>query len=98
MSFQELFDAADVVMSFSDTQIDESMSCSELKPCPFCGGKGQLQHTTLMQVKNRDSETAKPLRLYLCGCSDCGAETFPYSEAPEKAVDLWQKGFVFEAE
>lgn len=49
----------------------------DLKPCPFCGGKGSLDH-------HADSH------IYVIVCTECEAEG-SWTDSEEKAIANWNK-------
>ena len=60
---------------------------SDLKPCPFCGGKAEIQHT---EKRSEYGECA------FIVCTHCGAngqmvtKAWAYS-ADEKAIEAWNR-------
>ena len=55
---------------------------SELKPCPFCGGKAEIVEVTRHVTNNR----------IVVKCSRCGASTRTFSDnKSEYAIDAWER-------
>ena len=60
---------------------------TELKPCPFCGGKAEIQHT------GKNSEYGE---CAFVACKECGANSrmvnkaFKYC-ADDKAIEAWNR-------
>lgn len=50
----------------------------EIKPCPFCGGKAEIDYLWY----NRNYPGVR--------CNDCGAYVFAYN-SEEKAIEKWNK-------
>lgn len=64
--------------------IIKTIAEERMKPCPFCGGKGELTIVT----------TSNGTMKYYIGCQDkeCGCEiTNPFSSV-EDAVRAWNRG------
>ena len=64
---------------------------TELKSCPFCGGKAETE----TYRKERTLFQREKMCIYI-RCKDCGAETKAYSESPyysakEYAVTAWNR-------
>lgn len=64
---------------------------SELKPCPFCGGKAEYK--TYMSQPTLFSSSKRHI-YYICG--DCEAQTKAFREsvhysAEEKAAEAWNR-------
>ena len=55
----------------------------DLKPCPFCGGKGCVQMHVFKDV----------FKGYTFGvvCLDCCCETRQFYETEEDAIDAWNR-------
>lgn len=54
---------------------------SELKPCPFCGGKAVLLHT----------EGIYELSHFFVTCNSCGVETPRVCRTKEQACEVWNR-------
>ena len=57
---------------------------SELKPCPFCGGKAELHKVEF------SNELQVNLMVYTVACCMCNATTSYYVYA-DHAVDAWNR-------
>jgi len=55
---------------------------SNLKPCPFCGGKGRL-------LKER-FDRQRIVQVYCSKC-DCGTREYGNVYSPTHAVNVWNK-------
>ena len=58
---------------------------SELKPCPFCGGKAEIEHNEILT-----------LMFSYVVCRNCGAKTGEYRvnstySSDEKAIEAWNR-------
>ena len=62
------------------------MSNTELKPCPFCGGKAKMYAGNLLR-SDSDNEMIKVLYLR---CTSCGAKSGAYTRA-EMAKEAWNR-------
>ena len=58
---------------------------SELKPCPFCGGKAEVRCEF---EPYEDEYTRDERNLYVCGCIECGIGYSAYWQE-ELVVRLW---------
>ena len=54
---------------------------SELKPCPFCGGKAEM-------LINEYEDSRKE---YLVACTECDGMVERWREAEEEAVEQWNR-------
>lgn len=64
---------------------------SDLKPCPFCGGKGA---TEPYYYEGHDEEGSIGERVsYYTRCTKCGVST-PLMSCEESAQDAWEERFV----
>lgn len=60
-----------------DEAMDHANNCTELKPCPFCGGESNVR------------EWMHPsFRMYFVKCKGCAAEG-PWGKNRATAVNLW---------
>lgn len=50
----------------------------EIKPCPFCGGKAEIDYTCRGNYPG----------VY---CNNCSAYIFDYSYSEEKAIEKWNR-------
>ena len=62
---------------------------AELKPCPFCGGSGELLH--LQNVYHFNADNYVKWSEWKVECENCGAETSE-AGAPELVIEAWNRG------
>lgn len=55
---------------------------TELKPCPFCGGKGEI-------LKSHNCEE-RPY-LVICSNDECKASVGIFSNTKEEAIETWNR-------
>lgn len=53
----------------------------ELKPCPFCGGKGYVSDHIFKGL----------VTTYGIRCEDCGSETRQFYYSEKEAADAWNR-------
>ena len=68
----------------------------ELKPCPFCGGEGEVITQIMKIIKNRDNPLAPAVTFFFCKCKTCKASTVSPKEIAEEAITAWNSGYVTE--
>lgn len=73
-----LMNAADAIESLADGNV--LLNSKEFKPCPFCGGKPEIEKVTNHIQNNR----------IVVKCSVCGASTKTFAfEKPDLAKEAW---------
>lgn len=71
MNFEKLFEQAN----------DVDVKISELKRCPFCGGKAEMLI----------SEYEDSRKEYLVACAECDGMVERWRETEEEAVEQWNR-------
>ena len=61
-----------------------------LKPCPFCGGKGQLIQTIKLIINHTDGYNNFDDQIFWVKCHICQFSSFRHPTA-HTAVDAWNK-------
>lgn len=66
---------------------------SELKPCPFCGGKAQIRYTSLDSgFMGYTSNVLMRSKMGFVMCLKCGVAT-PRGERVCRAIDKWNRRY-----
>lgn len=66
--------------------VNRGTEMNELKPCPFCGGKGTICATPWDFGEKRPEENHR----FIVECSECLAQTDEY-ETRERVVEAWNR-------
>lgn len=62
--------------------VEKKQTPIEIKPCPFCGGKGEL-------IMETSPHVSRPR--YFVACSVCGCEMPRISRKTMKAIEVWNR-------
>ena len=68
----------------------------ELKPCPFCGGEGEVITQIMKMIKNRDNPLAPAVTFFFVHCKKCKASTVSPKKTAEEAITSWDSSYVTE--
>ncbi len=60
---------------------------SELKPCPFCGGKARINKNSFYEDKTKGFTDHS----YGVECLDCFTQSFQFYKTEEQAVKDWNR-------
>ena len=66
----------------------------KLKPCPFCGGEGEIQHSIYRTAPDFGYERMPQFDSWYVKCKECLFARLPYwgnteYDTKEQAVDAW---------
>lgn len=57
------------------------MDTNMLKPCPFCGGEGNVEEHPFMTIPNS----------YCVKCPVCKCQTSQFFNSEQEAIDAWNR-------